>query len=389
MKRLYSLDSLRGLAALAIVVWHWQHFFAVRGVYPDRWSRSAQPCYAALRPLYEGGWMAVDLFFALSGFIFFWLYASEIRERAMGARKFVWLRFSRLYPLNAAALAIVALLQIAFHRASGHYFIFAANSGARFVSGLALAQQWLPPNIEQTFNGPAWSVSVEVLLYALFFAACRSGFAGLRQSLIIAVASVPLLWWNSFIARGVMGFFLGGATFLITAAILGRADARRFARIAVVAALLLWGLVAVEAYLGPLHAALDWLARSLPVSAQGWFKANSENLFLLAFIFTVSPISIAALALQEQALGGNWRRAAFLGDISYATYMLHFPLQLALALAALKLGLGSGVFMQGWVMAAFYALLIGLGWTCYRHFERPVQAALRKFPAPKIAGALP
>ena len=121
MKRLHALDTLRGVAALAIVVWHWQHFYAISGVWQAGWQRTAQPLYWVLKPLYDAGWAAVDLFFALSGFIFFWLYAPAIRERAMGLGKFAWLRFSRLYPLFFVTLIVAAILQYFFHRATGHF----------------------------------------------------------------------------------------------------------------------------------------------------------------------------------------------------------------------------------------------------------------------------
>ena len=91
MKRLYALDTLRGFAALSVVLWHWQHFFAISGTFEDGWQKSSEPFYVFLKPFYEEGWAAVDLFFALSGFIFFWLYGEAIREGRIGAWRFGWL----------------------------------------------------------------------------------------------------------------------------------------------------------------------------------------------------------------------------------------------------------------------------------------------------------
>src|ERR1700675_2139648 len=100
MRRLHSLDSLRGLAALSVVFWHWQHFYALTGRWQPGWQRSSEPLYEFFRPLYDEGWAAVDLFFPLSGFIFFWLYGESIRERRIVASEFALLRFSRLWPLH-------------------------------------------------------------------------------------------------------------------------------------------------------------------------------------------------------------------------------------------------------------------------------------------------
>jgi peptidoglycan/LPS O-acetylase OafA/YrhL len=379
MKRLHALDTLRGVAALSIVVWHWQHFFSVSGHFQEGWQRSAQPFYAVLKPLYEAGWLAVDLFFALSGFVFHWLYADAIRERAICAGKFAWLRFSRLYPLHLLTLLAVVVLQYSFHDATGSYFIFDANDLGRFASSLILAQQWLPPTIEQTFNGPAWSVSTEVLLYGIFFVLCRAGLRGFWQALLVAALAVPFLWWNEFIARGAIGFFLGGAAFTLTSEISARTDAKLIARALCIAALALWAVTVLETYLGPLHAWAYWLSGRVSPDVGRWYIANSGNVFLLLFVFTVSPLTVMALALHEQVLGGKWERLSFLGDISYSTYMLHFPMQLALALIAARFALTPVFFENGFALIAFYAVLIGLGAMSFNAFERPMQSLLRKF----------
>jgi peptidoglycan/LPS O-acetylase OafA/YrhL len=361
VKRLHSLDALRGVAALSVVVWHWQHFFALTGDYPYRWQRAGQPFFWALKPLYGAGWMAVDLFFALSGFVFFWLYADAIKVRAIRPGSFALLRLSRLYPLHFATLILTAGLQYLFSRQTGGFFIFDAGNWLRFAAALVMAQQWLPPTEGQFFNGPAWSVSIEILLYILFFAVCRLGMAGPRRALVIAFAAIFLLPFNNPIARGVMGFFLGGATYYFTAWARTRGNAGRIAICAAALALLAWSLTLAEGYGGLLHRALG----------------DAPNVFLLAFIFLVCPVTIAALALHEQQHGGRFKSLSFLGDISYSTYLLHFPLQLVCVLVGLRLGWTPMTFMQPLAMIAFFAMLIALSAASHYGFERPLQALIR------------
>jgi peptidoglycan/LPS O-acetylase OafA/YrhL len=377
--RLHALDTLRGIAALSIVFWHWQHFFALSGSWQEGWSRAQEPFYVVFKPLYEQGWAAVDLFFPLSGFIFSWLYGEAIRERRVGAASFAWLRFSRLYPLHLATLLIVAALQFFFWRATDNFFIYDANDVAHFASSLAMAQQWLPPTIEQSFNGPAWSVSVEVLLYIGFFALSRLGLRGFWPALAVSLLGIALYRWNWFIARGVMGFFAGGAIYALDRAILARADPKPVARWICAAATLLWIVTVVEAYFGPLHAGCYWLSGHISPELGKLYIGTSRDLFLLLFIFLVSPVTILALALGEQVLGVSWERLSFLGDISYSTYLLHFPMQLALALIAVHFAVTPAFFENGLALMLFYIVLIGLGLLSFRFFERPLQKMLRRF----------
>ncbi|MEI9997059.1 MAG: acyltransferase [Rhizomicrobium sp.] len=359
-KRLTSLDALRGLAALVVVLWHWQHFFALDGDWMDGWTRDMQPAYGLLKPFYVQGWAAVDLFFVLSGFVFFWLYGAAIRSRAVAASRFAGLRLSRLYPLHVVLLVVAATLQFLFFRAHGVFFIYEANDAPHFAASLVMVQNWWPGS-PQSFDGPSWSVSVEVLLYVLFFIACRAGLKRGLHCFVLACLGGLLLPYDEHIARGIIGFFMGGFVFTVWDLLRVRADARAAGRLLGAAAVLGWLALAAMLYRGS-----SWLA-----------NGEANNLFLLAFDFGLCPLTVLALALHEQARGRSYAALGFLGDISYSTYMIHFPLQLGLALLAPALGLAPRFFMQGWVMLTFYVVLIGLGTLSYRYFERPMQILLR------------
>jgi peptidoglycan/LPS O-acetylase OafA/YrhL len=390
MKRLYSLDALRGLAALSVVLWHWQHFYAMRGTWQAGWNRAAQPFYALLQPFYLVGWVAVDLFFALSGFVFFWLYAQAIAAGQVKAWRFAVLRFSRLYPLHFLTLLLVLVLQSVFHAGAGVFFIFDAGSWGRLAANLFLVQQWLPPTVEQTFNGPAWTVSIEAGLYVLFFGMCRLGLQGVKSALAAALAGTLLLSWNEFIARGLMGFFLGGIAYYAVERLRHCRRARAITFGFAGLALLLWGAALIDTLYGPLHAAAYWLSGHLSSEAGRFYIGDSDDLFLIVYIFSVVPVSIVALALSETvlqngALNRAYERLSKLGDISFSTYMLHFPLQLTFVLVALHFGLTTAVFENGWTMFGFYAVLLGFGALSYHYYEKPVQRLIRGLIPPAKA----
>lgn len=96
-KYLYALDISRGIAALAVVLWHWQHLAYKGNSLTQGFVRENQPLYAVLRLFYENGAMGVQYFFILSGFIFFWLYSDPIKNKKIGVWEFSVQRFSRLY----------------------------------------------------------------------------------------------------------------------------------------------------------------------------------------------------------------------------------------------------------------------------------------------------
>lgn len=378
MKRLYSLDAIRGLAALTIVIWHWQHFFALSGHWQTVWQRDWQPFYHILEPLYLEAWAAVDLFFALSGFVFFWLYGQAIAAGKVKPGHFALLRFSRLWPLHALMLLAITGLQWAFHAKTGVDFIFPAEGWDRFFAHLFVVHQTIPPTIEQTYNGPAWTVSIEAALYVLFFVLCRLKLNGWRVALVVALAGTALFTWNWFIARGLMGFFLGGVAYYAVEKIRSLKHAKAVSAVLCLLTLALWVLVVVEIEFGPLHQAITFITDRLPDDA--YDTEFTDRYFHIAYILTVIPLTVVALAVSEAVLGlfdSFYKKTTYLGDISYGVYMLHFPLQTLCALSALYLGLQPAFFMQGWVMLAFYAVLLSLASLSYYYFEKPMQKFIR------------
>jgi peptidoglycan/LPS O-acetylase OafA/YrhL len=353
-QRLHSLDALRGIAAIAVVFSHWPHFF-YNGTERVAVEMQALPLYPVFASLYKNGWLGVDLFFCLSGFVFYWLYSGPVSSRAISGRDFSVLRFSRLYPLHFVTLLAVALGQALMLRATGSYFVYEHNDAYHFVLNVLFAPAW---GFEEgySFNAPVWSVSVEVLLYASFFALCR--LLPVRAAVPVAAAAVGLFLVapsNLWIGRGITAFFLGGATYFLYQRLVatGRTEA-----------VLRW---------------LPWLAGGLWLAlplALAWLAAAIQPRYFAALV--LFPVTILTLALFETQRAGFLRRLAWLGDISYASYLLHFPLQLAALGMVGALGFGREVFYSPWTLAAFIALLLAASLASHRLFEMPAQRALRK-----------
>lgn len=374
--RFYSLDLIRGLAALSVVFWHWQHFFYSGSTFVP-YDMEAQPFYSTFFFVYHTGWLAVDFFFALSGFIFFWLYAEKIAAGSVGAWKFFALRFSRLYPLHLITLVLVALLQYRFFSTHGDYFVVPFNDVYHFVLNLFMASGW---GLEKghSYNGPVWSVSLEVLMYGLFFTLCV--LFRLRLTAIVAMVALGLVMiaLQPLVGRGIFSFFLGGLVFRFYRHLVTLGLVHKALRWVAPVTLLLWLATFAEvrsAWFWPNVESL--VAAVLPSKLQSLIPALSHaamRFFPIALLF---PLTILALALAETRRGHLGRRLAMIGNLTYSSYLLHFPLQLVVFSVATSLGLGQAFFYTPAALLLFFAVLIALCVLSYRYLELPCQHFLR------------
>ncbi|WP_372718667.1 acyltransferase family protein [Novipirellula sp.] len=348
--RLRSLDVARGIAALAVVFWHWQHFFMdVNPLSHDNnlaaFDAASQPLYSWFSGFYEHGYRAVMFFFVLSGFVFFWLYSDSISQRRCSLQKFAVLRFARLYPLHLATLLIVALLQWYCREHWESDFAYSFNDGYHFGLHLIGISYW---GFESgySYNAPTWSVSLELGLYAIFFLVAYLGHTTWRKTLGIAAIALLLerLHLGGRWAEPVGAFFLGGLTYYGSMQYLKRRTNRSDV-VLYVATLLVW----------------------VGFSITGKF----------VFRTPVFPLTILTLIVTEIRFSKLFQPLAWIGDITYSTYLLHFPLQLVFVITAIELGFDSGIFYHPATLLTYLAILIPGSWLTFHYFERPLQTWLR------------
>ena len=174
------------MAALAVLVWHYQHFAFVADT-PIGLIQDRLPLYRLLHIFYDYGPYAVHVFWCISGFIFFWKYRDAIADRSIDGWKFFVLRFSRLYPLHIATLLVVAALQPLYFNLNGYFFVYQNNDLTHFLLQLLMASNATVQSA-LSFNGPIWSISVEVLVYFFFFMMLRfAARSGLLNLVVIVV----------------------------------------------------------------------------------------------------------------------------------------------------------------------------------------------------------
>jgi len=378
-ERLYSLDVLRGVAALSVVVFHWTFFFQ-RGTDIDpTFGPIRLPLYSYLFPFYEAGDKAVDLFFVLSGFVFFWLYAEKVASRSISAWNFAVLRFSRLYPLHLATLVFVLFMLFQNRRLVGSAFVYPNNDTWHFCLQLVFASDWGLFESGHSFNGPIWSVSIEVLLYTIFFFVCVHRFSRPYHVVILCILGVFVGHILGALGRGMFGYFAGGLAFYVARFLVARKCGFTFLCVILALCVAAW-ITAIVAIKCSLLFKITALLQSMKIPgltdaivskilAYSCDKAVAGGLF---------PLTIISLVLLEARRGSLGRRVAFLGDISYSSYLLHYPLQLLIVSLFLSQNWSFHCFQKSWALIAFYLILIPLSMFVFRFYERPAQYFLRK-----------
>jgi peptidoglycan/LPS O-acetylase OafA/YrhL len=351
--KLLGLEAQRFVTAFAVLTWHYKHFAYAAGM-PADFAKTQLPFYSLLYPFYEAGNFGVCVFWAISGFIFFLKYRDAISNRSIGAWAFFAFRLSRLYPLHIVTLLLVASLQPIYYYLNGSFFIYSYNDIQSFVLQLFMASNW-GPNPVLSFNGPIWSVSAEIVVYAAFFLALRF----VTRSVLLNVFVIGICTnLTTPIGFCFCCFYVGGL------AAIGR------------------------------QAMARWQFQ-LPIEAAAWCAAVGVAAWLWLFSRHAMPpygIVLLAMFILLFCLSGNvplsppWQRLLeAAGSMTYSSYLLQFPIQLVAVIGYTTLrcpiplydDLFFAIFVGATLLASFFS---------YRYFEAPAQTLIRGYLLSKPLG---
>lgn len=342
-----SLTGIRGFAALWVLLFH------VQMLAPD----FGLPLLGELQ-LLRNGWVGVDVFFVLSGFVLFHVHAAGFESiTARGLAQFAWLRVFRIYPLATLVLMLIVLL-VALDPGFAAWYPPGNLTAVAFLKTLLLATRWIPP-FHGDWNQPVWSLSVEIVGYCAFpwlaFALIRArrgwaliliALAGIAAPMLLAVlAGVPPDDIFEWAILRMAGCFVAGMALCrlwqlwpaLPPRLVGRASLAAIAAIAVLACTRAGALV------------------DFPFAAL---------IFLLAY--QSGPVNRVLAS----------RVALFFGAISFPLYLLH-----VMPLTWLRYAVARGEVaapLAGVALLALVAALIGLAFVLHRLVEAPIHRWARR-----------
>lgn len=364
------LDGLRGVAALLVICYHIFEGFAT----------------SPLDQKFNHGYMAVDFFFILSGFVIGYAYDDRWKKKTLTLKSFFKRRLIRLHPMviMGAVLGAVSYCLQGMVKWDGTQVPFTMILIA-FVLNL-----FLLPVVPGTgadvrgnnemfpLNGPSWSLFFEYIgniLYALFI----RNFSTRALTALVVIAGAGLASFAVFNLSGYghlgVGWsmidynLLGGFLRLMFSFSVGLLMSRVFRPVKIKGAFWICSAVLAVLFCVPHLGGEDRL----------WLNGLYESACAL-FIF---PLLVYLGASGKTTDRMTSRVCKFLGDISYPLYVVHYPF-MYLFYWWLWSGEEKIPFSQAWPVAVLVVVAsILVAWLCLRFYDIPLRKWLSSRFLPK------
>jgi peptidoglycan/LPS O-acetylase OafA/YrhL len=333
MGRLPTLDVLRGLAAIAVMLFHCSTVSA--------WSH----------PIATNGYLAVDLFFALSGFVIAGAYGDRLRH-GLGLARFALLRIARLGPMHVLGQLFGFVLMTAGGLMALGPALAALAPGLMLLP-VPVDAGAIPPIFP--LNGPAWSLFWELAINLLF--AIALPFLTTRRLIAVVIAGAGLLIYTGLQFGNLhvgwdMPHLLGGAPRVLCSFSIG---------------VLIWRFRPRTQLIGS--------AVLCAVAIACFFSGILSWTYDLPIVLIVFPVTLwFAAAWQPEGLVATACRA--LGDLSYPLYVLHLPVIYVVAKALRETPHTPLAEAAVWFVVA--SGLVVASWWVARLADLPAQAFLRQ-----------
>jgi peptidoglycan/LPS O-acetylase OafA/YrhL len=382
------LTGIRALAAFWVFLRHYRTELL-----------DAFPFMNVLAPLMNVGYLGVDLFFILSGFILTVTHLDSMTERR-GWRSsvgFLWLRLGRVWPLTAFVLMLFGGYFIAMYWITGNPSFAAAVDVPRLVEHLLLVHAWYPHELD--WNGLDWSISAEWMAYLTF------GLGGVlllgRFARVVSPRGMLIVMALLTLPMIVVGFGMQDDTILLFSPesweIMGGIVAIRVLTEFWIGAILAVFLrdrmrrgtgsrvpiptITVLAIIGIVYLVTAFDPRRWPRSMQEQFHngvdqiAPTESIIVLP-LFIVLIGSLAVYGRDPLARLLATRPFVLGGRVSYALYLSH-PLVIGAGLFLTQATAASGLGLVGIAGLVIVGSWV-FAWVLWRFIEEPARKVARR-----------
>lgn len=351
------LDGLRGVAALTVVCYHLFEAFAT----------------SHIDQRINHGYLAVDFFFLLSGFVMG--YAYDDRWNTMSVRDFIRRRLIRLHPMVVMGALIGAAMF--YTQGCSVWDVTKISVGMLLLSTLLNALM-IPVTTGfeirgvgemYPLNGPSWSLMFEYignLLYALFI----RRFSTRLLAALVVLAGCGL---TAFSVWGPLGDI--GAGFAMTGADMTGGSLRLLFSFSA-------GLLLSRVFKPVKVKGAFWIGAVAIVTVAAIPRiGGSEHLWMNGVYDAFCAVVLFPLLVYVGASGRTTdmittRICKFLGDISYPLYMVHYPFIYLYYAWVKNENLTFGESFPG--AAALVVVSVALAWLCLKFYDEPVRKWLTK-----------
>ena len=363
------LDGLRGVAAMIVVAFHLFETY------------SKGPVFQIL----NHGYLAVDFFFVLSGFVIGYAYDDRWGKMSIGG--FFKRRLVRLHPMVIMGTFIGALLY--YFSDCAAFPPISQTSWQKVIAMMLLGFTMLPATLNMDIrgwgetnplNGPAWSLQYEYIANILYATVIRH-FS--KTVLAIFVAFTAFLTLNLTMNWDVFNVF----------------EPRNYAAFTVIGG---WSIspdqiwIGVSRLLYPFFAGLLLSRVNKLIKVRGGFWwcsllivvilampriGGMDNMWMNGIyesimILLIFPL-IVSMGAGSSVSGRSVSVCKFFGEISYPLYITHYPivyLQVAWASNHPNASLGAGIF----VSVSAFILSVLVAYACLKLYDIPVREWLKR-----------
>jgi peptidoglycan/LPS O-acetylase OafA/YrhL len=342
--RIASLDGLRGIAAVGVMIFHFNYFFL-----PQAALNSMLPF---MRPILDHAYLGVDLFFLMSGFVMSYVYGQKLSSNWRAHwRDFATMRFARIYPL----FVLTTLVMVVTHAVAHIPLSWISFSGRSLALQPLLLQEWGG----LSWNYSSWSVSTEAAAYTFFVFSARALVTG-KHPRVIAAICVAILAALCIKHGGRLHLVTGVPALLRTIAEFSLGALLYRAHLTVKTSSGIWpALLAVVCV--ALAALTRWDIATVGVLAYlVYYGANART--LLARLLSSAP----AIAI------GAW---------SYSIFLWHPPVHYAVMAMFSAYGHPTetlDVTTARWLMLATMLAVVCLSALTFNYFEVPTRRLIRR-----------